>query len=112
MKPLQIFAAASLALFAAYRANAGGLEPIHAQSIVLNGISGAAYYTVEENRFNVVSTFAHQGSDAAPIRIQALLASGECVSFSTPGAVNTAADSVEVCRQGDEVFFQKDRNLN
>ena len=93
-------------------ANAGGLEPIHAQSIVLNGISGTAYYTVEENGFNVVSTFAHQDSDATPIRVQTVLASGECVSFSTPGAVNTAADSIELCRQGDEVFVQMDRNLN
>ena len=112
MNALHAIAAAGLALVVAGHTAAAAIEPIHAQSIDVAGLTGVAYYSVEEDGFDVVSTLAHADGITAPLRVKSVLGSGECISFSTPGAVGTVAGSFDICRQGDALSVQQNRNVN
>jgi hypothetical protein len=63
-------------------AHAGALEPLQAQKIELGAASGVGYYTIEPEGFLVVATLAD--SAGTPIRVQALLASGQSSFFPFP----------------------------
>jgi hypothetical protein len=102
------FAAAIAALLTvAVPAVAADLQPIQNQSIDLGDVAGDAYYTVEPDGYRVVATFAQRGQSGTPVRFQALLAPGQSVTFSTPGAVGTAPSAVEIIRQQDRVLVHK-----
>lgn len=106
------FLAAALALAAAVPASAEGLEPTRARSIEARGIdlgavSGVVYYTVEPDGFHVVATLAQQGEDAAPVRVEAVLAPGQSVLLSTPRGVGQAPETVEIGRRADTLLVRK-----
>ncbi len=83
-------------------AHAEGVRPIEARSIDLGEVSGAAYYTVEQDGFRVVTTLA-QGEACMPVRMVAILAPGQSVVLSTPHGAGT----VEISRQADMVLVRK-----
>ncbi len=87
-------------------AHADGLQPIEAQSIHLGEVSGVAYYTVERDGFRLVAILA-QGEAGTPVRIEAILASGQSLVLSTPRGVGTAPDAVEISRRGTQVLIYK-----
>ena len=83
--------------------HADGLRPIEGRSIDLGGLSGVAYYTVERDGFRVVATLA-EGEVGTPVRVEAVLASGQSVVLSTPRAPGVAPNIVEISRRGGEVL--------
>jgi hypothetical protein len=83
--------------------HADGLRPIESRSIDLGELSGVAYYTVERDGFRVVATLA-EGEVGTPVRVEAVLAPGRSIVFSVPRAMGILPNSVEISRQGDEVF--------
>lgn len=100
-----ILAAAAFALSIGV-AHADGLRPIQGQSIHLGDVSGVAYYTVEPGGFRLVATLA-QGEAGTPVRIEAILASGQSVVLSTPREAGTGRNAVEISRHGDQVLVHK-----
>jgi hypothetical protein len=104
MRVQHILAAAALALTIG-TAEAEGLKPIQAQSIDLGGVSGVAYYTVEPDGFHVVATLA-EGEAGVPIRVQAVLATGQSLTFSTPAGVGIVPTTIVVGRRGEEVVVE------
>lgn len=99
--------AAALAFAAAAPAAAEGLKPVQAQGIDLGAVSGIAYYTVERDGFRVVATLAQRDEDAAPVRVEAVLAPGQSVVLSTPRGVGAAPEAVEIGRRADAVFVRR-----
>ena len=99
--------AAVFALASMEPVRADGLRPIDAMSIDVGEVSGVAYYTVERDGFHVVATLA-QGMTGTPIRVVSVLAPGQRVAFSTP----YQADSLEISRNGDSVFFRKVKSVS
>jgi hypothetical protein len=83
------------------------LKPIQSQSIDLGTVAGDAYYTVEGAGYHVVATFAPRGENAAPVRFEAVLSPGQSLRFSTPGAVGTVANTVEITRRNNDVVVRK-----
>jgi hypothetical protein len=84
-------------------AHAGELKPVLSQKIDLGEVSGVAYYTVERDGFHVVATLA-EGSTGTPVRLKAVLVSGQSVVLSTPRSVGAAPVAVEISRRGDKVL--------
>ena len=99
--------AAVVALASVAPAAAEDLEPIQARSIDLGTVSGVAYYTAERDGFRVVATLAPGGEDAAPVRVEAVLASGQSVVLSTPRGAGIPPEAVEISRQADKVLVRK-----
>ncbi|MCJ8143259.1 hypothetical protein MKI84_10055 [Ancylobacter sp. A5.8] len=102
--PLGLIAALlAIALLAPARADekASGLRPEAAQIINIGYVNGVAYYTSEEDGYHVVATLSVAGG--APIRVAATLQPEQAVSFSVPGAVETAESVVEIARHGDRL---------
>ena len=99
--------AAAFALASIGTAVAEGPEPGQGQSIDLGAVSGVAYYTVERDGFHVVATLAQPGEDAAPVRVEAVLAPGQSVILSSPRGVGAPPDAVEISRQADAVLVRK-----
>lgn len=84
-------------------ASAGSLQPSHSQSVVLGGVRGNAYYTVEDDgEYRVVVTVAADET-ASPIRFVALLAPNQKVTLAVPGAAGGQGALLEILRQGDDV---------
>ncbi len=107
MQNFRLAAAIAAALSLAAPAFAADLQPIESRSIDLGDVAGDAYYTVEPDGYRVVATFAQRGEAGTPVRFQALLAPGQSVTFSTPGAVGTAPNAVEIIRQQNRVLVHK-----
>jgi len=103
--PRTIIASVS-ALVLAGVAHADELKPIQSQDIDLGEVSGVAYYTVERDGFHVVATLA-EGERGTPVRLQAVLASGESVVLSTPRAAGSAPATVTISRHGDSLFVEE-----
>jgi hypothetical protein len=94
---------AALAVFAfATPAISGEMKPMSAESIDLGTMSGVAYYTVEAEGYHVVATLAHRDS-GAPIRLEAVLSSGQTLTLSTPRDAGQAPLRVEISRVADAV---------
>ena len=97
---------ALLAIVIGVPAAAQTLKPIQSQAIDLGPVAGDAFYTVEHDGFRVVATFApRQGG--APFRVQALLAPGQSVVFSTPRAAGELPASVTIQRRNDQILVSK-----
>lgn len=108
MTTFRAILAAVLTLASIGATRADGLRPIQGQSIDLGELSGIVYYTVEPDGFRVVATLA-EGELGTPVRIKALLSTGQSVEISTARADNT----VEIKRRGDELFvFVRDAVTN
>lgn len=98
--------AATLILSSFGTAHADGLKPIEARSIDLGGVSGSAYYTVEQNGFRVVSTLS-QGEAGAPLRMVAVLRPGQRVLLSTASEAGSEPIEVEISREADTLFVRR-----
>jgi hypothetical protein len=98
--------AATSALAFVGAAHADSLRPIEGRSIHLGEVSGIAYFTVERDGFRVVATLA-QGENGTPVRVEAVLTSGQSVVLSTPREAGAAPDAVEISRQDDRVLVRE-----
>jgi hypothetical protein len=103
--------AAALAMTPVAAAHANELRPIEARGISLGNTSGTAYYTVERDGLRVIATFA-EGEAGTPFRVEAVLAPGQSLFFSTPRAAGVAANSVELTRHGDTLLLQEEAVTN
>ncbi len=97
---------AALALAIAGPASAESLKPVQAQWINLGAVSGVAYYTVEKDGFRVIVTLA-QDEDAAPVRMEAVLAPGQSIVLSSPHGLDLPSEAVEISRKADEVIVHR-----
>jgi hypothetical protein len=70
-----------------------------------------AYYTVEPAGYHVVATLAH-GESGMPVRVEAVLAPGQSMTLSTPGASNAAPAVVEISRDGDQLLVRDATIMN
>jgi hypothetical protein len=104
---LPYIAAAAALLFSLSTAQADGLKPVQAQRIDLGKVSGIAYYTVEAEGFHVVATLANGETGELPLRVQAVLTSGQSVVFSTPGSTMAASVSITIKRHGNELRVER-----
>jgi hypothetical protein len=112
MKVRRTLIAAAFALASFSAVEAEGLRPIQSQAIDLGDLSGVAYYTVERDGFHVVATLAQQGEDAAPVRVETILAPGQKVTFSTPRGLGAGPDALEISRWNDQVVGRKAALVN
>lgn len=78
-----------------------GLKPATAQTINVGYVNGVAYYTPQADGYHVVATLTVAGG--APIRVAATLQPEQVVSFSVPGAADTAESIVQIARRGDTI---------
>jgi hypothetical protein len=107
MKVSRTLLAAAFALASLSAAEAEGLRPIQSQTVDLGDLSGVAYYTVERDGFHVVATLAPQGEDAAPLRVETVLAPGQKITFSTPRGPGSGPVALEISRWSDQVLVRK-----
>ncbi len=98
--------AGALTLAFAGPASADSLKPAQAQRISLGAVSGIAYYTIERNGFRVVATLA-QGEDAAPVRMETVLAPGQSIVLSSLHGLDLPSETVEISREADTVFVRQ-----
>ncbi|GLK72859.1 hypothetical protein KHC23_19300 [Ancylobacter dichloromethanicus] len=93
----------AVAVIAPVRAadKAAGLKPATAQTINIGYVNGVAFYTAQEDGYHVVATLSVAGG--APIRVAATLQPEQAVSFSVPGAADTAPSVVQIARRGDSL---------
>ncbi|WP_428029679.1 hypothetical protein [Ancylobacter sp.] len=78
-----------------------GLKPATAQTINIGYVNGVAYYTPQADGYHVVATLTVAGG--SPIRVAATLQPEQVVSFSVPGAADTAESIVQISRRGDSI---------
>ena len=79
-----------------------GLREIQAKSLQLGDLSGVAYYTVQDQGYQLVVTLASQ--DSTPVRFESTLLSGQKVTMSMPGSARANAQTIEFSRQGDHLL--------
>lgn len=87
-------------------AHADGIKPVQAVNIDLGGVAGNAYYTVERDGFRVVTTLS-QGDAATPIRMVAVLASGQSLMLSAANEAGLEPVEVEIAREADVLLVRK-----
>jgi hypothetical protein len=97
--------AAALALSVAGPSRTAGLEPVRGRTIDLGALSGVAYYTVERDGFHVGATLARR--DAAPVRLEAVLAPGQGVVLSAPREAGAPSDVLEISRRSGTLLVRK-----
>jgi len=83
------------------------LQPVQSQSIDLGDVAGDAYYTVEQDGYHVVATFAQRDGTTTPMRVQAVLSPGQQLTFSTPRAEGEQPVSFSIRRQDRRVIISK-----
>jgi hypothetical protein len=107
MRIYRTIIAAAVAIASIGAVQAEELRPLQGQTINLGEVSGVAYYTVERNGFHVVATLAQPSETAAPMRVEAVLAEGQSVTFSTPGGADLRPGAIEISRQNGQVLVHK-----
>ncbi|QJP15890.1 hypothetical protein G3545_20905 [Starkeya sp. ORNL1] len=100
-------AAAGLLLATIGSAQAQTLKPGAAHSIDIAGAAGCAYYTVAADGFHLVATLARVETGEPPLRVRAVLAPGQSVTFSAPGPAGTAPVALEFSRQDDRLIVSR-----
>ena len=88
-------------------AMADGLKPVQSRGIDLGSVAGDAYYTVAPDGFHVVATFAQRDGSGSPMRVQAVLAAGQSVTFSAPRGWGVQPVSVVIRRAGERVVVDQ-----
>jgi hypothetical protein len=101
MSTKSIAVAATLALFVAGFAHADGIKPIENQAIDLGTVTGDAYYTVQPDGYHVTATFG----TAVPLRVQAVLSSGQAINVSTPRALGEQPITVNIRREDNRIVI-------
>lgn len=86
---------------------ANDLKPVQSQSINLGSVAGDAYYTVEQDGFHVVATFAQRDGSTTPVRFQAVLSPGQAITFSSPRIVGEPPLSLSIRRQDQRVIVDQ-----
>ncbi|QRE75598.1 hypothetical protein [Methylobacterium aquaticum] len=76
------------------------LRPARAASLDLGPLAGIAYYTAEPDGHHVVVTLAPRAAAPAS-RVEAVLASGQSLTVSTPRQDGAAARTVTITRRGE-----------
>lgn len=99
--------AAGIGIAVSAQALAADLQPIQSQSIDLGNVAGDAYYTVEQDGFHVVATFAPRDGGSTPVRFQAVLSPGQAVTFSSPRGAGEQPVSISLQRHNDRVVVSK-----
>jgi hypothetical protein len=112
MRVSSFITAAALGIALSGQALAGDLKPVQSQIIDLGDVAGDAYYTVQQDGYHVVATFAERGSSSRPVRFQAVLAPGQAVTFSTPRAAGEQPLSVSIKRQEGRVSVLREALSN
>jgi hypothetical protein len=102
MRISSFLTAAALGMALSGQALADDLKPVQSQTIDLGDVAGDAYYTVQQDGYHVVATFAERGG-SRPVRFQTVLAPGQAVTFSTPRAAGEQPVSVSIRRQDGRV---------
>ena len=98
---------ATIFTFAAIGAShADELRPIEGRTIDLGEVAGVVYYTVEQDDFRLVATFA-QKETGTPVRFEAVLHRGQSIVLSSPREVGAASYAIEISRRGDQVLVQE-----
>lgn len=87
-------------------AGADELKPIQARSVSLGDLSGVAYFTPGATGYRVVVTLA-RGEATQPVRFETVLADGQSVILSAPREAGSAAQTVEISREGDTVLVAR-----
>jgi hypothetical protein len=100
-------AAAALGIALSGAALADDLQPAQSQSIDLGNVAGDAYYTVRQDGYHVVATFAERDGSRRPVRFQAVLSPGQAVTFSSPGAAGEQPVSFTIRRQDERVIVAR-----
>jgi hypothetical protein len=101
-----LVAAATLLPILAVTGHAAQLQPIAAQPIQFGSISGSAYYTEDPDGYRVVATLS-AGEETRPVRFETVLAPGQTVVLSAPGAVGTTPEKLEISRDADNVVIRQ-----
>ncbi|WP_292354900.1 hypothetical protein [Mesorhizobium sp.] len=101
---LSAFAFALLA--ATGGAAASELAPGSGHSIQLGNVSGAVYYTVEQDGYRVVATMA-SGAEQQPVRVVSTLAPGQRMMISVPQAVGQPSIDFEILRDGKALLVSE-----
>jgi len=107
MRLQSLMMAAVFGLAVSGPALARDLQPIQNQNIDLGDVAGDAYYTVEQDGYHVVATFAQRDGNSTPVRVQAVLSPGQQVTFSTPRAEGEQPVSFSIRRQDQRVIIAK-----
>ena len=86
-------------------ASGGELAPLQAGTFSLNDHVASVYYTVENENFEVVTTFAPGAGESAPARCTAQLAPGQIATVSV-GAYDTGVPAAVLRfeRDGDTLY--------
>ncbi|KMO24938.1 hypothetical protein ACQVP2_04550 [Methylobacterium aquaticum] len=90
------------AFAAASAAAAQDLRPSGAASLDLGPLAGVAYYAPEPAGYRVVVTLAPRAAAPAS-RFEAVLASGQSITVSSPRQEGAPARAVAITRTGDTV---------
>ncbi len=101
-----------LGLFVTGAATAGDIRPIQDQAIDLGDVAGDAYYTVQPDGFHVTATLATRNSEAAAVRFEAVLASGQAISVSAPRGLGEQPVSVSIRREDQRVIVSRTPEIN
>jgi len=87
-------------------AAADEIREASAYPIELGEVQGVAYYTVESDGLKVVATLEQTGG-AAPVRVSTILAPGQTVTLSVPGATGAPAEEIAFVRSGDAIAINR-----
>lgn len=100
---MRVFLSAAAALLATGLAvHAGEIAETSAYPIELGDVHGVAYYTSESDGLRVVATL-ETFAGAQPMRVSTLLAPGQSLTLSVPGAAGSTADEIAFVHAGDAV---------
>jgi hypothetical protein len=92
-------------------AHASELTPMKGFSVKLADVKGSAYYTIENDGYQVVATLA-SSEEATPVRFVATLLSGQKVIVSVPRAFGQSAIEIEIKRIEDRLFMNDGTQLS
>jgi hypothetical protein len=90
-------------------ASAEELRPIQAKIITLGSINGVAYYTIEPEGFQVVTSIL---AGDHMLRFTATLGQDQKVTLSVPGAVGEEVRQIEFERRGNKLYATEPLLLN
>ena len=105
-----IIATAALFMAVSTTAFAGDLMPERGRVINLGDVSGAAYYTVEENGLKLVTTLAG-GETSAPVRFVSTLTDGQSMTIQVPAVEGGDTKELTFRRVGDRLMVEDDADL-
>jgi hypothetical protein len=92
--------AAALGLSLAGIAHANDLGQVENQAIDLGSVTGDVFYSVRPDGYHVTATLGTR----VPLRFEAVLTSGQALTFSTPRALGEQPVSVNIRRDENRII--------